>query len=446
MFRRYFFPVFAGIAFVISSSLLASAQTGQLRGKVVLKQADGTTIPASDAAIDVFRTDISGKYTTKTNKKGEWVFAGLPYVGTYIVAASLPGAQPNWLSSVKARDIDYTIELSPGDGRRLTLDEIKSASSRSRSSTGSVSAEPAEAKPASAEEKAKRDEEAKKIAEIAAKNEKAMKSNEIVARTFEAGNAAFTAKNYDEAIKQYEEGLAADPEQPALLVNEARAYTQRGVSRFNAAVGSKDDAAKTAGMEGAKADFRAAAMATMKAVGMIKAQPVPTDPADLTRYTNNKLAAHTVNAEAYRLFVSKVDPTQVDAGVTAYQEYIAVETDPVKKAKAEHDMAQMLFDANDYEKAKAAYEKILAQNPDDANAQKNVGLILYNLGFVKEAEGKKDEAKASYQEAANYLQRFVDKAPDGQLKTDAQDILKNMKESQNIQAEKTSTPTRRRRP
>ena len=79
--------------------------------------------------------------------------------------------------------------------------------------------------------------------------------------------------------------MAADPEQPALLVNEARAYTQRGVIRYNEGVTSKDEAARAAGIEAAKSDFRAAATASTKAVGMIKAQPVPTDPADLTKYT-----------------------------------------------------------------------------------------------------------------------------------------------------------------
>src|SRR5207244_13501812 len=108
------------------------------------------------------------------------------------------------------RDIDYESELSPGDGRRLTLDEIKSASAN----RGAVNS--GGAKPASAEDKAKLEELKKKNAEIVARNEKALKSNEIVARTFQAGNEAFTAKNYDEAIKQYEEGVAADPEQHAL--------------------------------------------------------------------------------------------------------------------------------------------------------------------------------------------------------------------------------------
>ncbi|HVQ39567.1 MAG TPA: carboxypeptidase-like regulatory domain-containing protein, partial [Pyrinomonadaceae bacterium] len=247
MFRRYFLPVLAAIVFIVSTSMIASAQVGQLRGHVVLKQADGTKVPAAEAAIDVFRTDVSGKYNTKTNKKGEFIFAGLPYSGDYTIAVSLAGAQPNWIRRVKAgRDIDYAIELIPGDGKRLTLAEIDglSANRGTAATAGSESTQPSSA------DKAKAEEEAKKNAEIAARNEKAMKSNEVVARTFQAGNDALNAKNYDEAIKQYEEGLAADPEQPALLVNEGRAYTARGVSRYNAAVTSKDEAAKSTGIEG----------------------------------------------------------------------------------------------------------------------------------------------------------------------------------------------------
>ena len=430
MFRRYFFPVLAGIALIVSTNLIASAQVGQLRGHVVLSQADGTKIPASDAAIDVFRTDLSGKYTTKTNKKGEFIFAGLPYVGNYVVAASHPSAQPNWVPGVKAgRDIDYEIELSPGDGRRLTLDEIKSASAN----RGPVNSEGA--KPVSAEDKSKLEELKKKNAEIVARNEKATKSNEIVARTFQAGNEAFTAKNYDEAIKQYEEGVAADPEQPALLVNEARAYTQRGVNRYNAAVTSKDEAEKGAGLEAAKADFRAAAAATTKAVGMIKAQPVPTEPAELTKYNNNKLAAFTVNAEAYRLFVSKTDPSQADAGLAAFKDYIAVETDPAKKAKAQLDAAQLLLDAGAVDKAFTEFQAIVTAQPDNPDANLGAGLSLFASGD-----------KAKYQDAANFLQHYVDVAPEThKFKADAKAILAELKNTEKVTPEKT-TPTRRRRP
>ena len=429
MFRRYFFPALAPIAFIISTNLMAFAQVGQLRGHVVLNQADGTKVPAGDAAIDVFRLDLSGKYTTKTNKKGEFIFAGLPYIGDYIVAASLPAAQPNFVTGVKAgRDTDYMIELTPGDGKRLTLDEIRNLSKH-----GAVA--PGAGKPASAEDKAKLDELKKKNDEIAARNEKAVKSNEIVAKTFEAGNAAFTAKNYDEAIKQYEEGIAADPEQPALLVNEARAYTQRGVNRYNAAVTSKDEAEKGAGIEAAKADFRAAAGATTKAVVMIKAQPVPTDPSEFTKYNNNKLAAFTVNAEAHRLFVSKTDPTQADAGLAAFKDYIAIETDPAKKAKAQLDAAQLLLDAGAVDKAFSEFQAIVTAQPDNPDANLGAGLSLFASGD-----------KAKYQDAANYLQHYVDVAPEThKFKADAKAILAELKNTEKVTPEKT-TPARRRRP
>jgi tetratricopeptide (TPR) repeat protein len=430
MFRRYFLPVLACLAFIIATNLVAAAQVGQLRGHVVLKQADGTKVPASEAAIDVFRTDLSGKYSTKTNKKGEWVFAGLPYTGTYTVAASMPAAQPNWVTGAKAgRDTDYVIELTPGDGKRLTFEEIKGMSAKAGSTADSEVRQP------SAEDKAKAEEIAKKNAEIASRNEKATKSNEVVSRTFQAGNDALNAKNYDEAIKQYEEGLAADPEQPALLVNEGRAYTARGVNRYNAAVTSKDDSAKGAGIEGAKADFKAAADATTKAVAMIKAQAVPTEAGELTRYNNNKLAAYTVNAEAYRLFVSKADPSQADAGLAAFKDYISVETDPVKKAKAQLDAAQLLLDSGAVDKAYAEFQALVTAEPDSPDANLGAGLSLFASGD-----------KAKYQDAANFLQHYVDVAPDThKFKADAKAILAELKNTEKVVPDK-APPTRRRRP
>jgi tetratricopeptide (TPR) repeat protein len=119
---------------------------------------------------------------------------------------------------------------------------------------------------------------------------------------------------------------------------------------------------------------------------------------------------------------------------------MAAETDPAKKSKEELDFAQLLFDANAYAQAKAEYEKILAESPDNPDALANMGLIYFNAGAAKETEGKKDEAKPLYQQAANYLQRFIDKAPEGhKFKADAKAVLDEMKNQQNVQAEKTTT-------
>lgn len=446
MFRRYFFALLSSTVLIASTAILSSAQTGELRGHVTMKQTDGTPRPVADAIIDVYRWDIPSKaFTTKADKKGQFVYAGLQYIGDYVIVASAPGAQPYWQPGIKVgRDVDYSIELLPGDGKHLTAEELKTL----MASRGTGAAATGGARE-TAEDKAKRAELIKKNEEITASNEKAKTSNEIIGRSFKAGNDALRAKNYDEAIARFDEGLQADPDHPgapALLTNKSMALNSRAVDRYNAAVKNPDDAAKNAGMEAARKDWTAANEAGAKAVAKLKALPASADPAEANSIKMNLYFALLARADATRLFVTKVDPSQADLGVAAYQEYIAVETDPVKKSKAEHDLALMLFDANAYEKAKPFYEKILLENQDDQDALKNLGLILYNLGFMKEADGKKDEAKASYQDAANYLQRFVDKAPDGQMKTETQDILKNMKENQNVQAEKTSTPPRRRKP
>jgi len=94
MRRSYLFTSIIAAAVLVLSSVVASAQTGQLRGSVQLVGADGKPAPVAGAIIDVYRMDVSGEYHTKTDKKGEWVFAGLPFIGHYVVSVSAPGASP----------------------------------------------------------------------------------------------------------------------------------------------------------------------------------------------------------------------------------------------------------------------------------------------------------------------------------------------------------------
>ena len=450
MIGKYFFGALAVAILVASASLTAFAQVGELRGKVWMQQADGQKVPLANAQIDVFRVDLTAKYATKTDKKGEFVFAGLPFIGTYTVAASHATAAPSWLPGVKVgRDITYELTVTPGDGKRLSFEEIKSAG-------GGAATPPAASGAAagggeSAADKAKREELMKKNAEIEAANKKITEANEVIARTFKAGNEALTAAGaasrasnteealakYTAALAQYDEGLAADPEQPAILTNKAVALKGRGVERFNSTVRSKtlDDAGRTAGLQAAKEDFKASAEFAGKAVVLIKAQPVPTEPAELQRYNGNKYAAMLTHAEAMRLHVSKGDPTQADAGTAAFKEYLAVETDPAKKAKAQLDMAQMLLDAGAADKALTEFRSILAATPDSPEANLGAGLAVYATGD-----------KAKFQEAANFLQRFVEVAPDSNpMKDDAKAILSELKNSENVTPEK-GKPAPRRKP
>jgi tetratricopeptide (TPR) repeat protein len=454
MIGKYFFGALAVATLVVFASINAVAQVGELRGTVMMQQADGQKVPLADAQIDVFRIDISGKYNTKTNKKGEFVFAGLPFVGTYVVAASHETASPNFMPGVRVgRGAPVDLVVTPGSGKRLTLDEIKNAGgtappSNSSSGGGGGGGGGSE----SAEDKAKREEMLRKNKEIEEGNKKITAANEIIARTFKAGNEALTAANaaskaqssdqaiqkYGEAVAQFDEGLVADPEQPAILTNKAVALKGRGVEKYNNMIRNKslDDAGRTAALEGAKADFKAAAESSSKAVQLLKAQTVPTDPAEQARYNGNKYAAMLTNAESMRLYVSKVDPTKATDGIAAFKDYIGVETDPVKKSKAQLDAAQMLLDSGAADQAFAEFKTVLATTPDSPEANLGAGLALYATND-----------KAKFQEAVNYIQRFVDVAPDSHaFKDDAKAILAAIKASENITPEKGSKPAPKRRP
>jgi hypothetical protein len=154
---RHLLNIFIAATVLMCAAVASPAQTGALRGTVKLIAADGSSTPVAGATVDVYRTDITGEYHTKSDKKGEWVFAGLPFTGEYVVSVSAPGAQPNAKSGVKAgREVAVDIVLNSGDGRKLTKDEAIAASKGGGGgSNGGGGGESAAAK-------AKREEEMKK--------------------------------------------------------------------------------------------------------------------------------------------------------------------------------------------------------------------------------------------------------------------------------------------
>jgi tetratricopeptide (TPR) repeat protein len=240
------------------------------------------------------------------------------------------------------------------------------------------------------------------------------------------------AKNYDEAIKQYREGVAADPDQPALLTNLSVALRARGVDHYNTGVQTKNQELQTSGIQ----DFKDAADAGTKAVDLLKKQPQATTPDEVAKQTANKYFALAARAEALKLVATKTDSSQADAGLTAYQEYIAAETDPVKKKKAELDAAKMLLDAGQSPKALAEYKRLLAANPDDPDANFGAGMALF---------ADETDPKTSFQQAANYLQHFVDVAPDTHpFKEEAKAILAELKNTQKVEPVKMPARPRRR--
>lgn len=427
--RINFFSRVAAALLLLSCSVATFAQVMTVTGKVTLKQADGTEVPVKDAVIDFYRLDISSKFQVKTDKNGQYVHAGIPMAGTFTLAVSAPGARPTFMTNLKINhQSENNFTLTPGDGSRLTLEQIKAGAAGGSSPNASGAAK------ASAEDKAKAAEMEKKIKEIEEGNKKIEASNAIVKRTFDAGNEAYRAKNYDQALTLFDEGLAARPEETGLLVSKSFALIGRGVKRFNDFIQNKDEAAKEGGFK----DWREAAELSLKALNLLNAGTPPTDPAAQANAAQNKLAALTARAEAMKFVSTKVDKTkeQAEAAFKAYQDLLAVETDPAKKTKLPAEAAKVLFDANEYGRAAEEYQKVLAIDPDNADANLYLGFALFNTGD-----------KAKFQEAANYIARFVEKAPDtNPTKAEAKSILDFLKTQENIKPEKiqTARPGRRR--
>ncbi len=240
---------------------------------------------------------------------------------------------------------------------------------------------------------------------------------EIVGRTFREGNRALASKDYSEAIRLYDEGLAAMPQTAPLLVNKATALKARGVDSYNSAVGFiRDPARKQAITNSALKDFREAAEAATQAVEIIKIEPIATDENEQRRQRANKYAALSVRAEAMRLLVTKVDPSQAVAGLVAFQEYIDVEDDPSRKSRAELDAARMLLESMNTSLAIEQYRGILIRDPDNVDALAGLGLALYQSGD-----------KNRFVEAAGYLQLFIKKAPETHLmREQVMEVLKKL--------------------
>lgn len=446
MNRKLFSVLILTIALLaLGSTARAQTGVGDLRGHVYLKQADGTKVPVEGAVIDIYRVDVGGRTQVKSKKDGSFVHAGLQYVATYLISISAPGANPKTQSDVKAgRGVEFEIVLDPGNGRVLTEAEAKAVGGSTPAGGGGGE---------SPEDKAKREAAEAANEKIKAANAKTVRSNEVVTTSFKLGNELLTAGNalarekqyapavakYDEAIAKYTEGIDIDPEHPgapSLLTNRALALIERGKNNYNVAVTSTAPGEKATLLAKTKADLTKATEDAAKAFALLKTLEAAGDISGPS-VMGNRLAALIARSQAFKYLVTLSDPTKAPEGVTAFEEYIAAELDPIKKAEGEMDLAKMLFDGGDFEKAAVAYQKLLAAKPENLEATYWLGLTLVNIGSV-------DNNKAKLQEGVNYLQAFADKAPEtDSRKAEVKGIVDEMKRSQNVTPQKP-TNTRRR--
>src|SRR3954469_17552512 len=147
---------FTGVALLFVSA--AWAQVTTLEGNV--KDENGQ--PLKGAVIKLERTDIKGHYQVKSDKKGHWLYTGLPF-GTYDVICEVDGKVMDKVGGVKSK---Y------GDSTTVDFDLAKvaqqQAATTQANSTGQVTEE--QAKGMSKEQKAQYEAALKQRSEAMKKN------------------------------------------------------------------------------------------------------------------------------------------------------------------------------------------------------------------------------------------------------------------------------------
>ncbi|MFL6373899.1 MAG: tetratricopeptide repeat protein [Pyrinomonadaceae bacterium] len=420
-----------------AGSVAAMAQLAPLSGRVVMDGADGKKVGVPGALVEVYRTDIKATMpSAKTDKNGNFAFAGLPFVGVYILSVSGPSIEPHVFPNVKSNNDSLTLTVGAGNGEKFTEEQARSGAALS--SSGGTAELTAEQKKAQADYAAKRK-------EAEAKNEKIKNATQVIQASFTAGNEALKTNNYDVAIQKYDEGIAADPEfigsVPALSNNRGIAYKQKALDERNKAIKETDVTAKADGLARARKDLDEAITSFMRSWNMLKGAG-PTDEFPKANNDASKSGALMGARDTLSLAarMELVDQPMMDAAKILIPQYVASESDAAKKADAQLIIADLYRVNGDYAAAVDAYKKVLETAPENPDALVGAGLCLFAMGAVNNND------KAMYQEGANYLQKYVSVAPDGhKYKADAQAILEQLKNEQKVTPQKLPTTTTRKR-
>lgn len=187
---------FAGVCLIVMFlALPAAAQVRIFRGKVT----DDKNQPIAGATVIIQGIDVRSRmYTAKTDKKGTYIYMGIPD-GVYHVAARAQGFSPAYQTDIRASAQDERVidlQLKPGPDRKL----------------------PFEMTP-------------EEIEKLKAESEKAQKRTESSAQVkalFNEGSKLAEAGKHPEAIEAFQKALALDPQQANILGYMAESYRTLG--------------------------------------------------------------------------------------------------------------------------------------------------------------------------------------------------------------------------
>ena len=256
--------------------------------------------PLQGAQIRIDRTDMKGTYKVKTDKKGNYLYAGLPMTGTFTVVLEKDGKDLDKIQGVKTRG------GAPAENINFSLAKI---------AQGATAAVEQQQRGMSAEEK-------EAIAKQMKANEEAMAKNKALNDAFNAGKEATAAKNWAGAIDAFENASRLDPAQHVVWGNLADSYlTRKGPGDLEKGIAAYAKAVELKGDDPAYHNNYALALAQGKKFEEAQAEltkAAQIDPASAGKYYYN-LGAVYVNTgnskpagDAFKKAI-ELDPNYADA-------------------------------------------------------------------------------------------------------------------------------------
>jgi tetratricopeptide (TPR) repeat protein len=351
----------AGMAFLAGS---AFAQITTIEG--IAK--DPTGKPIEKAEVQIIRTDIKGSYKTKTDKKGHYLYMGLP-MGTYTIDLYVDGKKMDSVSKVQTRPgdpipVNFDLKAAAQDNAAKQAEMAKAVES------GQLTKE--QERSLSPEQKAAMEKEIKARQATMAKNKE-------LNDAYNAGMDAMTQKNYPAAVEALTKASIAGPEQVAVWSQLGEAHVQL---------------AKTKTGPDFDAEIGKAVEAYQKAIEL--------KPDDAGAHNNYALALGQAK---------KFDQMQAELKKAA-------ELDPQNGGKYYYNLGANLVNTGQMAPAQEAFKKAIELQPTYADAY-----YQYAITLSSKMTMDKDGKQVAPPEMIQALNKYLELAPTGQYAEGAKGLL-----------------------
>ena len=355
----------AGMAFLAAS---AFAQITTIEG--IVKGQDGK--PVEKAEVQITRTDIKGSYKTKTDKKGHYLYMGLP-MGKYTIDVLVDGKKVDSVANVSTRPgdpipVNFDLKASQDDKAAQQAQMAKAVES------GQMTKEME--RQLSPEQKAAMEKQIKDQSER-------MKKNKELNDAFNAGMEAMNQKKYDDAIAAFEKAATFDPTQQAI-------YAQLGEAHMKAAEGKTGP------------EYDAHIAKAMEAYN----KSIELKPDDAGAHNNYALA----------LGKAKKFP-EMQAELKK-----AADLDPANGGKYYYNLGAMLVNSGQAQAAGDAFKHAIELTPTYADAYYQYGVTLIGQAKVDPATGKVSPVPGTVEA----FQKYLELQPNGQWAQSSKEMLTSL--------------------